>query len=139
MDRREIARQLARYLLWTVLISSGATVCMIQVLYSGMSSSLESNQGRLLMSVIAVMWLQPLAYCSVTMFLNLSTRIRQSWVYSASSFFLLPLICTPVCYFNPENTPVDLFPFLLTTTIYFLVLGYFFLKFFRQHNQKNIE
>jgi hypothetical protein len=138
MDRREIARQLARYLLWIFLISSGATVCMIQLFYSGMGSSLESNQGKLLMSVAGVMWILPLTYCSITMFLNLSPKIRQSWLYSASSFFLLPLISIPMTSFKSDYMSADEIknPLILTTIIYFLVLGYFFIKFFRQHNQK---
>lgn len=141
MDRREIARQLARYLLWTFLISSGVTACMIQLWYFGMGSSLEGNQGKLIITIICLMWLQPLTYCSITMFLNLYPKIRQSWLYSASSFFLLPLMSIPITSFKSDYRNADALknPLILTTTIYFLVLGYFFIKFFRQHNQKIIQ
>lgn len=142
MDRREIARQLARYLLWIYLISNGVTLCMIQIWYSGMSDSLEGNQGRFIITIICLMWILPLTHYSVTIFLNLVPRIRQSWLYCACSFFVLPLISTPLTYFGSEGQVSNqalLTPLILTTIIYFLVLGYFFIKFFRQHNHKIIQ
>lgn len=140
MDRRKIARQLGRYLLWIFLISSLLAGCVLLIWYSGMDSSLESNQIRFLITCMGLLWILPLTVSSLAIFLNLYPKVRHSWVYSAGSFFLLPLMSTFVGYkaLDPTFIELILYPFLSVTLIYFLVLIYFFIQFFRQHNHKVI-
>lgn len=88
-----LAKTLSLNLLKMFLLTAITAVVALRVLYANsIGSGLEAQQGITILITAMVIWLLLLSRSALTMLLNLSAAIRDRFLPSLLSFFLLPVV-----------------------------------------------
>jgi|GEM_PF-4829710 len=121
-----IVKRLATNLLVTFLISEVFYLLAFLVFYVILDR--EAREGMDMMLYLVEFWNLALALCSLTVFLNVSDKVRHNKLYSSLTFFLLPLIAITVYSVVMVGS---MYPSLLISLPFFVVHTIFYVKFFR--------
>ncbi|MEO6232403.1 MAG: hypothetical protein ABJB11_23510 [Ferruginibacter sp.] len=134
MNRMYIAKRLTKNLLLTFFISSILTFFAIQIYFSKDAGSLEGSQGIFITTLGSIFWILVLAASSLTIFLNLYDKIRLNKLYSALTFYLLPVLVAAI-FFIKSGIEKEWDSFFVITILYFFTQTYFFVKFTKANNE----
>ncbi|MEO6482003.1 MAG: hypothetical protein ABIO10_16155 [Ferruginibacter sp.] len=129
-----IAKRLTKNLLLTFFISSILTFFAIQIYFSKDAGSLEGSQGIFITTLGSIFWILVLAASSLTIFLNLYDKIRLNKLYSALTFYLLPVLVAAI-FFIKSGIEKEWDSFFVITILYFFTQTYFFVKFTKANNE----
>jgi len=126
-----ISKVLSGILLKTFLISSVLTFLAYQIINSRHSQSLESKQGNFIEAIAGVFWTLVLTICTLTIYFNLFSRVRNRPILCFLSFFFLPILVTFI-FWSTGDRNSDWLTFYVNTGIFILTLLFFFILFVRQ-------
>jgi hypothetical protein len=121
-----IVKRLAINLLVTFLISEVFYLLAFLVFYVILDR--EAREGMDMLLYLVECWNLALALCSLTVFLNVSDKVRHNKLYSSLTFFLLPLIAITAYSVVMVGS---MYPSLLISLPFFVVHTIFYVKFFR--------
>ena len=128
---RNTSKALSSILFKTFLLSSLFTFIAYQIINSSHNQNFESKQGDFIEAMAGIFWILVLTICSLTIYLNLIDRVKNSPILCFLSFFFLPTIVTFIFRLSGDNSS-DWFTFYINTSIFLLTLLFFFLHFIRQ-------
>lgn len=128
MIRKKLVKQLWVGLLLTFLISSCLTLLVVNVAFSKSMTGNEGKQAILIVSIIAVIFIFILTLLSATLFLNLIPGVRNNFLLSFLTYYLLPLSAALIVGFDDDF--IDMWVVFLTISVsFFAVHTYFFVRF----------
>jgi hypothetical protein len=128
MNKKAIAKQLAKNWLLTFCINCVLMPLTMLIAFSKMTGSIEGNSGIILLMIASIVWCFTLSMASLTVFLNLYPSVSNSMLLSILSFFLLPGLATTAVYAT-FNYPEIQQCFFACTGLYFLTHSYFYISF----------
>lgn len=130
----KILKTLTLTLIKTFFLSCFITWLCVQLMYSGISGSLEGGQAVGLFLIICIFMIFILTSSSVSVFLNLSEKIRTNKSYVALSFFFLPVISLffSMWYFKmTPKTSNDYIELSMIIIPFFSIHTYYYFQFIK--------